>query len=221
MWVVGSTAIIRKNSIDSTGYTAIHFDGSDITVDSNYINHYCSKRDDGGGIYTWNSTNTKRVIKNNIILNGVGAPLGTQEIAGANGIYTDDGAPGVDIINNTISGNRGPSFAIFMNSPKDITVRGNTVYDGNGWYVGRQYNGSIYNFSFKKNIIFNTVSDQLAAQHTNSALNATTTPAVTTIQQSLQQLGVVDSNYYNLPNASAFNCTMQQQQAAHLYFHQL
>ena len=35
---VSNTAMIRKNSIDNTGYIAIHFDGTSITVDSNYIN---------------------------------------------------------------------------------------------------------------------------------------------------------------------------------------
>ena len=92
-----------------------------------------------------------------------------------------------------------------MNSPKDITVKGNTVYDGNGWYVGRQYNNSIYNFSFNSNIIFTTLSDQLAAQHTNSGLDATTNPVVSTVQESLQQLGAVDNNFYNLPNSTPFN----------------
>ena len=201
---VSNTAMIRKNSIDNTGYIAIHFDGTSITVDSNYINYYCANRDDGSGIYTFSTSNTKRVIKNNIILNGISAPEGNAEITDAHGIYIDGDGRGISITNNSIENIRGAGFGLFFNSPKDINVQNNTVYAASGWHVGRQYNDSISNFSFKKNIAFNTLPGQITALHTHTGLNTTTTPIAKTIQQSLQLLGAIDSNYYNFPNPTPF-----------------
>jgi hypothetical protein len=203
---VGSNGLVRKNVIDSIGYNGIQFDGANITIDSNFINHYCMNRDDGGAIYTFSRTDEKRIIKNNIILNGIGARhIGTAEDTDCHGIYIDGGGRGVDIINNSIGSVGGTGFGIFLNSPKDISVSGNTIYNASGWYVGRQYNDSIYNFSLKKNIVFNIFSTQTAALHTHTGLNTTTTPIVKTIQESLRLIGYVDSNYYNLVNPTPFD----------------
>ncbi|MDB5278073.1 MAG: C-terminal target protein [Ferruginibacter sp.] len=202
---VSTGARVSLNSIDSTGYNGIHFDGSNVNIDSNFVNYFCSNRNDGGGIYTFSTRNTNRKIRNNIVTNGVFAPLGTQEDTGAQGIYLDGGAQGVEILNNTIDALSGSAFAVFMNSPKDVLVRGNTAYNCNGWYVGRQYNEGMYNFSLKKNIIFNTQPTQLPVLHTHTGLNTTIGYVAGNIQQSLQQLGAVDSNYYNLLNPAGFS----------------
>lgn len=45
---------------------------------------------------------------------------------------------------------------------------------------------------------------QITALHTHTGLNTTTTPIAKTIQQSLQLLGAIDSNYYNFPNPTPF-----------------
>ncbi|WP_394767505.1 right-handed parallel beta-helix repeat-containing protein [Ferruginibacter sp.] len=201
---VSMGARVSHNNVDSTGYNGIHFDGSYVNIDSNYINYYCANRNDGGGIYTFNSPNTNRTIRNNIITNGVFVPFGTQEQTDAQAIYLDGGARGVEIKNNSVSTIGGTGFGIFMNSPKDVVVRDNTVFNCNGWYVGRQLNDSMSNFSLKKNIIFNTVATQTAALHTHSGLNTITTPVVKNIQQSLQLLGAVDSNCYNFVTPTPF-----------------
>ncbi|MDB5277772.1 MAG: parallel beta-helix repeat containing protein [Ferruginibacter sp.] len=202
---VATGARVSLNSIDSTGYNGIHFDGSYVDIDSNFVNYYCANRNDGGGIYTFSTSNNNRKIRNNIVTNGVFAPFGTQEQTDAQAIYLDGGARGVEITNNSISTIAGTGFGIFTNSPKDVAVRGNTVYNCNGWYVGRQYSDSMSNFSLKKNIIVNTQITQVSMLHTHTGLNTTTSPVVQTIQQSLQLLGRVDSNYYNSINPTGFS----------------
>ena len=196
---------VRKNSIDSSGYIGVHFGGNTIIIDSNFINHYCAYRNDGGGIYAYNYPNSNSTIKNNIILNGIESRTGSGELADTHGIYMDGGQGGVQIFNNTIAHVNGTGYGLFFNSPKTITVKNNTVFNANGWYVGRQYTDSMFNFIFKKNIIFNTTSSQAIIQHTHNGLNSTNIPVVSTIQQSLQQLGKVDSNYYNMPYTTPFS----------------
>ena len=203
---VGANTIVRHNTIDNVGYIGIHYEGVSVRVDSNYINHYCMLRNDGGGIYAYNNPNSGSTVKNNIILNAGNPTEGTQEFNGSHGIYMDGGQGGVQIQNNTIANLSGSNtYGLFFNSPKNITANYNTVYNSNGWYVGRQADQNMYGFVFKGNVIFNTSSSQWVMQHTNNGLNATTSPVVSTIQQSLQQLGLIDSNNYNMPNAAPFS----------------
>ncbi|MGI8580643.1 MAG: right-handed parallel beta-helix repeat-containing protein, partial [Chitinophagaceae bacterium] len=88
--------LIEYNEIVNTGYVPISFAGNLITVKNNLISYYAINKDDGGGIYTSNGTpgaadNYGRKIIGNIILNAVGAQLGTNDFinAGAQGIYLD------------------------------------------------------------------------------------------------------------------------------------
>ena len=202
----GANIIVRHNTIDYSGYSGIHFEGLNINVDSNFVNHYCMMRNDGGGIYAYFEPNSASTIKNNIIMNAGNPAEGTQEFNGSHGIYMDGGQGGVQIQNNSVANLTGTNtFGLFFNSPKNITANYNTVYNSNGWYVGRQSDQNMYGFVLRENIIFNTSSSQLIMQHTNNGLNTTTSPVVGTIQQSLQQLGVVDSNYYNMTNPAPFS----------------
>jgi hypothetical protein len=199
------TGTVRRNSIDSCAYNGIQFDGSGMTVDSNFINHYCMNRDDGAGIYTFGNTGTGRTIKNNIVINGIGARhVGTAEDTDCQGIYTDGGASGIDILNNTIGTVGSTGFGLFLNSPKNINVRSNSVYNANGWYVGRQYNDSLFSYTFKQNVLYNTVNTQFGGYYTNSQVNSSNRTATSGIQNALQLLGAVDSNYYNNINSLPF-----------------
>ena len=201
---VDSIALIRKNNVDSTGYSGIQFQGSGVTVDSNFVNYFCLVKDDGGGIYTFTSTRTKRIIKNNIILNGIGSKAGNKMPRHCEGIYSDGGARGIEILRNTVAfiSNRG----IYLNDPKDIKVEGNTVYSTANWSVNKHHNDSIYNFSFKKNIFFNTftISDN-GKTYANTGLNASTLPVAGNIQSALQLLGSIDSNYYQFVSATPYS----------------
>ena len=201
-----NTARISHNIVDTIGYNGIKYEGFSINVDSNLVNYYCAKRNDGGGIYAFRNAASNSKIRNNIVTNGVDASLGTNELNGSQGIYMDGGQGGVQILNNTVASlPANYSSGLFFNSPKNVVANYNTVYDGNGWYVGRQYNDSMFNFTLKDNIIFNVLASQTIAQHTHNGLNTTVRYVVSNIQQSLQGLGTIDSNYYNMPGSTPFS----------------
>jgi hypothetical protein len=73
--------LIDHNVIENTGYIAITFRGSANTITNNFINNFALIKDDAAGIYSWNNAPNAPVtygikIKDNIILNGIGAPEG-------------------------------------------------------------------------------------------------------------------------------------------------
>lgn len=211
---VDSIAVISKNIVDTTGYIPIHFWGAGIIIDSNLINYFAFVKDDGGGIYTVSTYKTNRVIKNNIVLHGIGAPNGNQYPIHAEGIYIDGGGRGVDILNNTCAfmSNHG----IYLNDPKDINVNNNICYSTCGWGVNKHFNDSIYNFTLKHNIFYNVqVQSELRYTYGNSGLNSTNRPVAGNIQLALQLLGNIDSNYYRMaPNNFTWNYTQRKGEGA-------
>jgi parallel beta-helix repeat protein len=123
----GANYTIDNNEIDSTGYNAVGFNGSNILVDKNFVNYFCLTNDDGAGIYTGNPQSGV-VISNNIVLNGIGNYSGsTYTTPAANGIYCDDNSSGMTLLNNSIANI--PFAAIFLHKAKNITVRGNTTFN--------------------------------------------------------------------------------------------
>ena len=128
----GVGATLERNTIDSTGYVAIRFDGSNVLIKENVINYYCVVLDDGGAIYTWTGPTitpewTNRKIISNILLNGVGSPDGTNGIsAPAEGIYIDDRSPNVEVISNSVA--FCTNTGIYLHNARKIKVKDNTVF---------------------------------------------------------------------------------------------
>jgi len=204
---VDSIAVIRKNNIDTTGYVAIQYQGAGIMIDSNFINYFCFVKDDGGGIYTFGTNKTKRVIKNNIILNGMGAPFGNANPNHAEAIYCDGGSGGIEILNNTCAfiSNRG----VYLNSPKNIHVRGNTLFSSDGWGVNKNFDETVYDFSMTKNIFFSTNKTKNFGSYSNDGLNSSLIPVASTIEQALERVGIIDSNFYNILNPTGLSYQYQ------------
>ncbi|MEP7109997.1 MAG: right-handed parallel beta-helix repeat-containing protein, partial [Ferruginibacter sp.] len=50
--VASDGLIIQNNIVTNSGYTGIAWQGNNVYVRYNFVNTYCSLRDDGGGIYT-------------------------------------------------------------------------------------------------------------------------------------------------------------------------
>ncbi len=131
----GSGSTIEYNEIRNSGYTAIYFNGDNVTVKNNFIDSFCITKDDGGGIYTYtgtknnNTSKTGRKVIGNIVINGTGAWEGTSPPAtySAEGIYMDNNTADVEISDNTIAncGNQG----IFIQSAHEITINNNTVFN--------------------------------------------------------------------------------------------
>lgn len=207
IYVQSNGARLAFNQLDSIGQNGIHFDGNNIAVDSNLVNHYCYNLNDAGGIYTFPSNlsmRSNRQIVGNTIINGINSIIGTGEDAGSNPIYLDGGSSDVFVARNNIANSPGNGIGLFLNGPKNVTVRDNTVYNAWGWYIGRQYSDSSFNVLLKNNILFSIVGTQKVVQYTHDGLNSINRYTATGIQNAMQQMGTIDSNYYNVQDASSF-----------------
>jgi parallel beta-helix repeat protein len=128
---VGGGAVVEQNTIDSTGYLPIRFEGSNVLIKENVINYFCTVIDDGGGIYTWSDGKSElinRKIINNIILNGLGSPYGTDNpsLSPVEGIYLDDRSADVEVNGNSIGycNNQG----ILLHNAYKCIIKNNTVF---------------------------------------------------------------------------------------------
>ncbi len=188
----GSGNLVENNEIDSSGYMGIHLvKGENQTIKNNVINTFGFVKDDGGGIYIRANENdktlyTNRKIIGNIVLNGIGAPAGTNSTySAANGIYMDDRANGVEITGNTVANTfRG----IVLHDAFNIEVKDNTLFSNNvGCYM--QHEGGPNPFRDNK-IINNTFFSKFPKQIPLSLL---------TKRNVADSIGTLDSNYYFRP----------------------
>ena len=129
---VGTNNLLEGNTIYNTGYIPIFFSGNYTTIRNNVIDRYNSTKDDGGAIYTVGASHQPGVgqkVIGNIITGAVGASAGTNYKAAlsSSGIYIDDYAGNIDILDNTISGCT--KAGIFIHNAANIKLIGNTVYD--------------------------------------------------------------------------------------------
>jgi hypothetical protein len=208
--LVQSNLLVEYNRVDTTGYLGIEFQGSNVTVKNNVVNYFDFVKDDAGGIYSYASGTdanpgpvyTNRVIKGNIVMNGMGAPMGRATATlYATGIYLDGRTMNVDVLNNTVFNH--PRGGIHSNNPTNVNIRGNTSFNNlNAVSVFRWAWGAISGLSIKNNIFYPKTATQRAFYYTNSGLNE---PAANTVQQALISLGNIDSNYYNMINPVGFN----------------
>lgn len=183
-------SVIKNNEIDSTGYNAIIFDGNASVVEDNFINTFCFVKDDGGGIYTYTGnpslTYQERTVKNNIVINGIGAPVGANGTLEVHGIYMDDNASQVTISGNTVANCN--SAALVVHNAHDLIFDSNTVYNS-----AKQFDLSEDNNS---NVIRNIISS-----HNIFFSKSPLQPCMdmSTVVSSAGNLGTFDSNYYCMP----------------------
>ncbi|WP_353482889.1 right-handed parallel beta-helix repeat-containing protein [Haliscomenobacter sp.] len=154
------------NQIIKTGYVGIRFAGDNNIIKNNYIDTFCLVIDDGSGIYTWtgkeNKTFLNRSIIGNIVLNGLGAPEGTNRMdyAAAEGIYLDDNATNVDIIGNTVA--HCTNNGIYIHNARNIKIQNNTLYNNKIQIktVHDDLGDPIRNAVFTGNKFFSKMTDQ-------------------------------------------------------------
>lgn len=205
---VGGNSIARFNSVDSVGYNGIRFEGQNINVDSNHVNHYCQVRNDGGGIYSQATLSANATVKNNIVENAGYPILGTQELVGSHGLYLDNGQGNTSVTNNTVANLPGvsflSSFGMIMNSPQNNTFTNNIIYNANGWYIARQYAFSQNATTVTNNTFFCKSASQVAMLSTSGGLDAVTSYTSSSISNFLNQLGPINNNYYNCSGSTPF-----------------
>ncbi len=208
--VMQNNALIENNIVDTTGLAGIQFNGNDVVVQKNFVNYFCYRLHDNGGIYTYvggtdaspSTIYTNRIVRNNIIGNGISAPFGTNS---ANpycaGIYLDGRTMNVIVQDNTVFNSS--KNGVHCNNPANVTIRGNTFFNNlQDISFMRWAWGSITNLNIKQNISFPYNATQRNLYYVNAALN---TPVATTLNANLQTLGSIDSNYYNTFTDAGFN----------------
>lgn len=207
----GNNLLIEYNTVDTTGYAGIDWQGNNVMVRYNIVNYFDFIKDDAGGIYSYSSgtdadpgTNyTNRTVSNNIVMNGAGAPNGrNSSTLFVTGIYLDGRTMNVNILNNTVFNNG--KNGIHCNNPQNVTIRGNTSYNNlNAVSVMRWANvGAVRNLSIKNNVLFPKLSNQRCFFYCNSGINE---PTTTTLQSALNNLAAIDSNTYGMMNPVGFN----------------
>ena len=123
----------KRNKIQNIGYSALDFGGDSAQIVQNYVDQFCTVKDDGAGIYTYNGpTNTtfkQQQIIGNIVVNGIGAPHGTKDLSyrPAEGIYLDDNSNHVIVADNTIASCS--NYGIFVHNARNFIIRNNLVFD--------------------------------------------------------------------------------------------
>lgn len=190
--ITGKGNLFEKNDVVNSGYNGVSFSVEDSTViQNNFINTFCSIKDDGGGIYTYTGSTTEskgRKIIGNIILNGMGRPEGTNDPTNnpTNGIYLDERASGVEIRDNTVA--FGPNYGIMAHKAHNLVIRNNTVFDNTKNQVSlvSDINYSAKNIELVKNTLVAKVPAQIVASFRSDA-------------NDIAQFGRFDSNVYARP----------------------
>ncbi|HEU4472781.1 MAG TPA: right-handed parallel beta-helix repeat-containing protein [Flavisolibacter sp.] len=195
----GDNNTAEYNTIDTTGYIPITFNGNHVSIRNNLIRHFAFVKDDGGGIYTWNNgsnapVHQQRRVCGNIILDGKGAGAGTSDPAPqVHGIYIDDNADHVEVCANTVAGCG--QYGIYLHNAHEITVRDNTLYNNDKQLVlshdGLASHSPIRNIKAYNNIYFSRLPSQMIADYKS-------------IRDDLNEFGSFDSNYYSRPAGDHF-----------------
>ena len=170
----GNYVNISLNKIYNSGYIPINFYGDFILVENNLVDTFGFTLDDCGGIYTFRSSISDPVtlgnkIKDNIVLNGIGAKDGTKDrLNSSSGIYTDGYSTNIEISGNTVANCVLAGFLANSNINGNIT--GNTFYN-NTEQIHLQEQDAIEtytNLNMKNNVYFSAQSFQKSFEYQNA-----------------------------------------------------
>ncbi|MDQ2772605.1 MAG: right-handed parallel beta-helix repeat-containing protein [Bacteroidota bacterium] len=197
-------ATLENNTLDSCGYVGLaYFRVSNISIARNVVSNFCLVKDDGGGIYTYNGGTPLQYVNaritNNIVLNGVGAPEGTNDPATvpAFGIYLDDCTRNTTVLDNTVA--ECSSGGIFLHGNSNVTASGNTSFNNGSQLViaGAGACGSA-GLTVQNNVLVSTKPGALVADYH-------VPPA------DLSQLGILSGNYYAEPFSDVLHIRYEYQ----------
>ncbi len=194
---VGDNITIERNIMENLGYAAVMFNGSNILIDKNVINNYCSVLDDGGAIYTQTKSTdltvfVNRKITNNIVLNGIGAPEGDNRKDGmVEGIYLDDYTANAEVTGNSVA--NCASSGIFFHNAKKSSAKNNTVFScGIGMKLNHDNiapNSPIVDCDIQNNLLVKGSAD----------LSKSLLSYYTIDESAFPMLGTLDNNIYCQP----------------------
>ena len=192
----GDNVQILNNKVVNSGYIGIKWQGNDVYVKYNYVDRFCTLRDDGAGIYSWEDpanpeTRFNRNIISNIVVNGIGNNQGVSEASttSVQGLYFDIGSKAVLADSNTVAYVANGSF--HGNNCGSLTITNNTFFkSGRTYSLQRFADGEmIRKVVIKKNILY-----PYLFRYRNLGIND---PA-TTKEADIRAFGTIDSNYYSV-----------------------
>lgn len=126
----GDGSTTELNRVKNSGYIGIRFGRSNNLIKNNVVDSFCLIKQDGGGIYAQGKKGevyAGTAITGNIVLNGIGAPEGTNTANNnAVGIYCDDFMNNLNVTNNTASS---CGVGIYFHNTQNIIATNNVSYN--------------------------------------------------------------------------------------------
>lgn len=199
-------ALIQNNILRKIGYLGINYGGSNTIVENNLVDSFLLVKKDGAGIYTYfNNTrpekdpNTNRIVRNNIVLNGIGMCAGTTaEINSSNGYYVDGFSSGVTLTGNTAGYITGAAF--HGNCEADNVFINNTAFEVRTFISIQTWTNivpAVINNIFTNNIFVSPKRGGTQAIIYRSNLSKYDLEVLT---EKIKNIGIIDSNYYYSTN---------------------
>ena len=200
---VGNT-VIEYNNIINTGYIPIYFGGVNSLVQKNFLDTFCSIKDDGGGIYCYHDVTANKRVLNNILLNSVGAfgtvsSSGTPDVTSSGrGLYSDQLCKNIVYDGNTIA--YMSASAIHVNTSDIITISNNTIFQTKYFLDVNRWSSTWFtdSISVTNNKIASTINVEspdkaniwYAVQSSGAYIDGGT------LDYETSKLGVINNNYY-------------------------
>ncbi len=190
--IQGDNTTVRNCTFKNLGFIGVITYGNNTLVENNFFDTYCTVKDDGSAINEFQYstvTHTNKVIRNNIILNGIGAPEGApswEQYGQAAGIYLDANTKNVLIEGNTIA--HAPWGGILCLGANSNIIMRNTTYDcAAGLLISTYPNAKVYKMMIFRN------------RFIAKSLNQSTLKIELYEKYSPSRFGKFDSNYYARP----------------------
>jgi parallel beta-helix repeat protein len=201
-----ANSLVQYNTIDSSAYCGINFNGTNVQIRNNFINHSALVRGDAGGIYTGYAGNPGKIIDANVVLNSQGNPRGARgNDYFAFGIYIDDLGNHITITNNTVANCR--TAGIYLHNSNNLVVRNNKIYNCGAVGTERMWaNGGISmdgNANKFANTVFNNTVTHNQIFATNQYQYDINYYSAAGSNNGVSDFGVIDSNYYVKVNSAA------------------
>ncbi len=162
---------VKGNHITNTGYCGIRMGQGDFLLENNFISAFCSVLDDGGGIYTYGAGGdiTKRIMRDNIIIHGIGANDGTKALnnAAAHGIFLDDNARDIEINGNTTAFCN--TYGVNLHNIQNVKLIDNLAFDNYSQAVIKsdETGHSVQNITVSENVFFSKEPGDIVIQIKN------------------------------------------------------
>jgi parallel beta-helix repeat protein len=152
---------VEGNTIRNIGYNAICFQGTSNSIKNNFIDTFCTVKDDGSAIYAGGQNYSGTIIEGNITLHGLGAAIGTPDNDGrTHGVYIDDKGNNVEIRGNTFAYNDGAG--INLHDAFGCNIHDNICFDNKKASIVYYNDGNtIAGISLNKNIFFAVNGSQM------------------------------------------------------------